>query len=219
MADTTKMPSAGVTESTPDRIMLGAGVYAQGLPMDTLPTSQQVLSGIIGATNGGGKVEIVPEFMDLEIDGVLVKTKGMTQKVGETAKMETNMAEVIPEMIAKMVVGKVDDSTTDYKKITSKARLVEGDYYSGLGFVGQTLAGNPIMIIFKNALCTSGFSTEAKNKEQAVFSGTFECCADTSAITQGENLETLPYVIWVYDKEIGEMGKSGAQTVADEEGE
>ena len=205
MADATKMPSAGVTASTPERIMLGAGVYAKGLPIDILPTAEQVLQGIIGATNGGGKVEIIPEFKDLEIDGVLVKTKGLVQKVGETAKMETNMAEVIPDMIAKMVVGDADESTTDYTKITSKAKLEAGDYYSGLGFVGQTLAGNPIMVIFKNALCTSGFSTEAKNKEQAVFAGTFECCADTDAIAKGDNLETLPYVIWIYNKTTGTM--------------
>lgn len=195
-----RMPSAGVTADTPKRVLLGAGVFAQGLSTETLPTPEEVLKGIIGATNGGSKVEIVPEFMDLEIDGVMVKTKGLTQKVGETAKMETNMAEVVPEMIAKMVVGKTDSSTDNYTKVTSKAKLEDGDYYKGLGFVGQTLAGNPIMIIFKNALCTSGFSTEAKNKEQAVFSGTFECCADTDAITQGENMETLPYVIWIYDE-------------------
>ena len=64
MADATKMPSAGVTASTPERIMLGAGVYAKGLPIDILPTAEQVLQGIIGATNGGGKVEIIPEFKD-----------------------------------------------------------------------------------------------------------------------------------------------------------
>lgn len=212
-----KMPSAGVTASTPERVMLGAGVYSQGLAPDTLPTPEQVLTGIIGATNGGGKVEIVPQFLDLELDGVLVKTKGMTQKVGETAKMETNMAEIVPDMIAKMVVGAVDNTVTDYKKITSKARLEEGDYYKGLGFVGQTLGGNPIMIIFKNALCTSGFSTEAKNKEQAVFTGTFECCADTDAITQGENLETLPYVIWLYDKAKETMVQADARTVSEQE--
>lgn len=200
-----KMPSAGVTADTPKRVMLGAGVFAQGLPTDTLPTPEQVLQGIIGATNGGSKIEIVPEYLDLELDGVMVKTKGLTQKVGETATMETNMAEVVPEMIAKMVVGEVDDTTENYIKVTSKAKLVEGDYYKGLGFVGQTLAGNPIMVIFKNALCTSGFSTEAKNKEQAVFTGTFECCADTDAIEQGQNLETLPYVIWIYNEETGSM--------------
>lgn len=43
MADATKMPSAGVTASTPERIMLGAGVYAKGLPIDILPTAEQVL--------------------------------------------------------------------------------------------------------------------------------------------------------------------------------
>ncbi len=214
-----KMPSAGVTADTPKRVMLGAGVFAQGLPTDTLPTAEEVLAGIIGATNGGSKIEIKPEFLDLEIDGVMVKTKGLTQKVGETATMETNMAEVVPEMIAKMVVGEVDEETTEnYIKVTSKAKLVEGDYYKGLGFVGQTLAGNPIMIIFKNALCTSGFSTEAKNKEQAVFTGTFECCADTDAITQGDNLETLPYVIWLYNEKTGSMQQTSEFSLEPGEG-
>lgn len=218
MAATNKMPSAGVTASTPERVMLGAGVYAQGLSIDTLPTTEAVLAGIIGATNGGGKIEIVPEFMDLEIDGVLVKTKGMTQKVGEIAKMETNMAEVIPDMITKMVVGTdTPDTENKYHKITSKAKLADGDYYEGLGFVGQTLAGNPIIVVFKNALCTSGFTTEAKNKEQSVFTGTFECCADTDAITNGDNLETLPYAIWIYDKNIGTMVSASVQEVSSQE--
>lgn len=213
-----KMPSAGVTAETPDRVMLGAGVYAQGLSIDKLPTAEEVTAGIIGATNGGGKIEIVPEFLDLEIDGVLVKTKGMTQKVGETAKMETNMAEIVPDMIAKMVVGEdTPDTENKYHKITSKARLVDGDYYEGLGFVGQTLAGNPIIVVFKNALCTSGLSTEAKNKEQAVFAGTFECCADTDAITQGDNLETLPYAIWIYDEKVEAMKKTSIKEAAERE--
>lgn len=213
-----KMPSSGITTSTPDRVMLGAGVYAKGLSTDEIPTPEEVLAGIIGATNGGGKVEIIPEFLDLEIDGKLVKTKGMVQKIGETAKMETNMAEVVPEMIAKMVVGEdTPDTESKYHKITSKAKLVKGDYYDGLGFVGQTLAGNPIIVVFKNALCTSGFSTEAKNKEQAVFAGTFECCADTDAIEQGGNLETLPYTIWIYDEKLGAMGKASIQEVIKQE--
>lgn len=212
------MPSAGITSSTPERVMLGAGVYAQGLSIEKVPTPEEVLEGIIGATNGGGKIEIIPEFLDLEIDGKLVKTKGMVQKVGETATMETNMAEVVPDMITKMVVGTdTPDTENKYHKITSKAKLVEGDYYEGLGFVGQTLAGNPIIVVFKNALCTSGFSTEAKNKEQAVFTGTFECCADTDAITQGGNLETLPYAIWIYDKKIGTISQASIQEAAAQE--
>ena len=117
-----KMPSAGVTAETPDRVMLGAGVYAQGLSIDKLPTAEEVTAGIIGATNGGGKIEIVPEFLDLEIDGVLVKTKGMTQKVG-----------------------------------------------------------------------------------------------DTDAITQGDNLETLPYAIWIYDEKVAAMKKTSIKEAAERE--
>ena len=50
--------------------------------------------------------------------------------------------------------------------------------------------GTPIIIIFKQAICTSGLEVEGKNKEAGVFKGTFECVADISP-----EADTLPWRI------------------------
>lgn len=154
---------------------------------------------LVGATSGGTKVSIKPEFMDVEVDGALVKVKGLAQKVGETATMETNIVEVKPEVLQMTLVGNVAESAdkTGYSEITSKPRIEEGDYLKNLAYVGKTLEGKPIIIIFENALCTSGFEIEGKNKENVVLKATFECYANLTT-----SCDTLPYHIY-YPTPIG----------------
>lgn len=148
---------------------------------------------LICATSGGSKMSIVPEFYDVPVDGALVKVKGLTVKVGETATMEINPIELTPEILKIGVVG--DESTssiaTGYNEITSRARINEGDYLEKMGYVGKTIEGKPIIIIFDNALCTSGLELEGKNKEAAVPAFTFECFADLTP-----EADTLPWHIY-----------------------
>lgn len=186
---------SGVTAGTPKQVIFGAGVYASGLPWDSVPTEEEVTTGLIGATNGGGKITITPELVDLELDGALVKVRGLTQKAGETAVMETNMAEVSVDYLTKAVIGKA--SETNDKKfdvIDSKAKLEDTDYYTGFGYIGQMLDGRALMVIFKNALVTEGIEIEAKNKEQVTIPAKVECFSDTS---EGGDLEKLPYRIYI----------------------
>ena len=56
--------------------MLGSGVVCYGLKYTT---DKWTYDGVFGATNGGSKIEIKPEQQDLEVDGILVKTKGGTK--------------------------------------------------------------------------------------------------------------------------------------------
>lgn len=107
--------------------------------------------------------------------------------------METNVIEVTPELLKMALVAKDGDSKdkTGYSEIVSKNRIEEGDYVKNLGYVGKTLDGQPIIIIFDNALCTSGLEIEGKNKESAVLKLTFECYANLSA-----DADTLPYHIY-----------------------
>ena len=60
-----------------------------------------------------------------------------------------------------------------------------------LAYVGKTIEGKPIIIVFDNALCTSGLELEGKNKEAAVPKFTFECYADLSP-----EADTLPWHIY-----------------------
>ena len=189
--------SSGITENTPKTIMLGAGTIHKGLTFTAGQSggtgSWNFSESLICATSGGSKLSIVPEFYDVPVDGALVKVKGLTVKVGETATMEINPIELTPEILKMAVIGDEAASTTatGYNEITSRARIATGDYIEKMGYVGKTIEGKPIIIIFDNALCTSGLELEGKNKEAAVPAFTFECFADLSP-----EADTLPWHIY-----------------------
>lgn len=185
-----ELKSSGITADTPKNIMLGAGTIHKGFALNDGAWNFE--ESLLGATSGGCKLSITPEFFDIPVDGALVKTKGLTQKVGEKATMEVNFVEMTPEVLKMCVVGDEKTSTdyTGYKEIVSRARLNEGDYVDKLAYVGKRTDGTPIIIIFDYALCTSGLTVEGKNKEAGVFAGTFECVADTSP-----EADTLPWHI------------------------
>ena len=185
---------SGITKGTPSKIQFGAGVFFQGVKYSETeaPTEEEMLAGIVGATQEGGKLTITPEFFAPELDGALVALKELQVKVGETANMETSMVEVSAERIANHVIGKVSETTDkNYDVITSDI-LRTGHFYEGFGYYGELLDGRPFIAVFKNALCTSGFALESKNKENGKFTGTFECQSDIDYGTT-----KLPYAIFI----------------------
>lgn len=185
-----ELKSSGITENTPKNIMLGAGTIHKGLTLEGGKWNFE--ASLIGATSGGSKFSIVPEYMDIEVDGALVKVKGLRQKVGETATMEVNFVEMTPELLTMCVVGDsaVSEDFDGYTEITSRARIKESDYIENLAYVGKKTDGTPIIVIFDQAICTSGLEVEGKNKEAGVFKGVFECVADLSP-----EADTLPWRI------------------------
>ena len=183
--------SSGITANTPKTVMLGAGTIHKGLTFES--DAWNFEDSLICATSGGSKLSIVPEFYDVPVDGALVKVKGLTVKVGETATLEINPIELTPEILKMAVIGDeaVSTTATGYSEIKSRAIVNEGDYVKNLGYVGKTIEGKPIIIIFDNALCTSGLELEGKNKEAAVPKFTFECFADLTP-----EADTLPWHIY-----------------------
>lgn len=197
MAIGSEFKSSGITANTPKTVMLGAGTIHKGLSCtEGLWNFEESL---ICATSGGSKMSIVPEFYDVPVDGALVKVKGLTVKVGETATLEINPIEMKPDILSMAVIGDVKESetATGYMEMTSRATISTGDYVEKLGYVGKTIEGKPIIIIFDNALCTSGLELEGKNKEAAVPKFTFECFADLTP-----EADTLPWHIY-YPAETG----------------
>lgn len=187
----TEFKSSGITENTPKTVMLGAGTIHKGLKFSGEAWNFE--ESLICATSGGSKLSIVPEFYDVPVDGALVKVKGLTVKVGETATLEINPIELKPDILNMAVIGdeKASTTATGYTEMTSRATIEDGDYVTELGYVGKTIEGKPIIIIFDNALCTSGLELEGKNKEAAVPKFTFECYAELSP-----DAATLPWHIY-----------------------
>lgn len=188
------MPNSGITTGTPAKIPFGAGVYFSGVNYSetVAPTAEEIKAAIIGATQEGGTLTITPEFFAPELDGATVAVQELQNKVAETAQMETSFAELTPDLMKRMVIGKVADSTDKEYDVITSSQLGAGHFYEGFGYYGKLLDGRPVIIIFKNALCTSGMAYEWKNKENTIFKGTFECQSD---IEYGVN--KLPYAIFI----------------------
>jgi hypothetical protein len=191
MAIGSEFKSSGITENTPKTVMLGAGTIHRGLTFSG--EAWNFAESLICATSGGSKLTIKPEFYDVPVDGALVKVKGLTVKVGETATLEINPIELKPDILNMAVIANKAAATeaTGYTELTSRSQIAEGDYVEKMGYVGKTIEGKPIIIIFDNALCTSGLELEGKNKEAAVPKFTFECYADLSP-----EADTLPWHIY-----------------------
>lgn len=185
---------SGITTGTPAKIAFGAGVFFQGVKYDekVAPKEEEIKKAILGATQEGGKITITPEFFAPELDGALVAIKDLQQKVGETATLETSLVELTPEFVAHSLIGEINDSTDANYDVITSSELRSGHFYTGFGYYGELLDGRPFICIFKNALCTSGFATESKNKENSKFTGTFECQSD---IAYG--VDKLPYALFI----------------------
>lgn len=180
----------GITADTPKRILFGAGTIHKGLKYSSTWNFEESL---VGATNGGSKLSIVPELYDVPLDGANVAVKGLKVKTGETATMEVNFAELTEDIIKAATIGKTGTATdTTYNLIESKADIAVGDYWENVAFVGRTLEGKNIIAILENALITSGMETEGKNKESAVGTYTFTCHAAADA----DSFDTLPWKIY-----------------------
>lgn len=192
-----KLKTHGVTADTPNNLLMGAGAFYIGLKYEAGKWEGEVL----GATSGGGKISIVPEYYTPDIDGAAVKVKGMTFKAGETATMEVKMAEFSRDtLINSLHLEESTDATVSgYKKYISKRTLADGDYLENIGWVGTLTDGRQAIIIFPNALITSAMEIEAKNKETSTFSVVAEC----TATFEQDDLEHLPYEIYFPDDLVG----------------
>lgn len=179
----------GITATTPDDILLGAGTYLKGLKFE----NGKWTGTVIGATKGGGKISIAGEYLDIELDGALVLVKGLTVKQGGKASIEANMAEINGDNIKLATNFKKGESDAEgYDMFVDKANIEEGDYVENFGFVGKTANGKKdIIVIFEYALCKSAMELEPKGKENSVL----KVVLDAYAENEGD-LDTLPVKIY-----------------------
>lgn len=187
----------GVSADTPKHIFFGAGTIHKGLTYSG--GKWNFSESCVGATNGGSTLTITPEFYDVPVDGSNVLIKQLKKKIGETATLEVNFAELTEDLIATTTIAErsssigteTEDATMN--KLTSRADLNDDDFWDNIAFVGKTLEGKNVIAILPNALCTSGLPLAGTNREGATIAATFTCHAD---IEDGSDLDTLPWKIY-----------------------
>lgn len=162
---------------------------------------------VLGATNGGNKLSIVPEITPIEVDGAVVEIKGLNQKTGETGTLEINLAQHTVESLKRAIVGKeVDSLIPGYRQIQTKSLIELSDYLDNIAYVGSKTDGTEIIVIMENAICSSGLEIDSKNKETSVVKTTFKSTADFRSGVY----DTLP--IYIFYPEEGD-GKERAKGI------
>lgn len=152
---------------------------------------------VLGATNGGNKLSIIPEITPIEVDGAVVEIKGLNQKTGETGTLEVNLAQHTVESLKRAIVGKVVDSLIKgYTQIETKSLIELSDYLDNVSFVGTMTDGTEIIAIMENAICFSGLELDNKNKETSVCVTKFKATADFA----GGVFDKLPIYIFYPNK-------------------
>lgn len=169
-----KFRKSGITESTPKNMLINAAVLYANLKYEEDKWSGELL----GATSGGAKISIVPDYKNIEVDGAVVNVKGMMQKQGETAYIEASLIEMTPQILQMtMAAEKVESPVKGYDLYKTKSLLEEKDYIDNIAAIGTLSDGREIIVIMENMLCTSGFEVDTKNKDKSVLKCKFECFA------------------------------------------
>ena len=152
---------------------------------------------VLGATNGGNKLSIMPEITPIEVDGATVEIKGLNQKTGETGELTVNLAQHTVESLKRAIVGKeVESLIKGYIQIETKSLIELSDYLDNIAYVGTMTDGTEIIAIMENAICSSGLELESKNKETSVVATTFKSTADFA----GGVYDKLPIYIFYPNK-------------------
>lgn len=154
---------------------------------------------VLGATNGGNKLSIVPEITPIEVDGATVEIKGLNQKTGETGTLDVNLAQHTVESLKRAIVGKevTNSLIKGFTQIETKSLIELSDYLDNIAFVGTMTDGTNVIVIMENAICSSGLELDNKNKETSVVATTFKSTADFESGVY----DKLPIYIFYPNKE------------------
>lgn len=189
MSDVVK---TGVTANTPQHILFGACTVHKNLK-HTTGTGWNYKETIVGATNGGSKMSIVPEIVRPDVDNVHVYVEELTKKCGEKVTVEVNFTEITKDIIVAAALAKTGISDdTQFDMIEPAADIEKGAVWENIALVGLTIDNKPIIAIADNVICTNGFESEPKSKEAAVVKCTFEAHKKIAS----DNFDTLDWRIY-----------------------
>ena len=177
--------------NTPDQILFGAGSYHYGVKPNEKFTALENIGTFFGCTNGGGKFAIKPNVVPIEVDQSLVAREGFYVKQGEEAYIETNWTQIGGEALAKVLMADSEDGE-GVKTIKSRETIEAGDYFDNFAYIGKTVSGKPVIIVFEKALCTSGLEVGTEKGKQSSPTVRIDCVAASNS-----NENKLPWhIIW-----------------------
>lgn len=180
----------GLTQTTPQNFQLDAGVWLTGVTWSgvsdeetlrsAITTAMGTQTNILGATSGGGSIEIVPDIRDLmeDVDGAVGMYKDCLAVNKIDCKVKTKIAEVKPGTML-MAIGCAEEASLGAgKKITLRNHLLSNDYKE-IVWAGTLNKTDGLMVVrVKNAISTGGLNFEIEDKGKGKFDLELTPCID-----------------------------------------
>ncbi len=157
-----------LSTTTPTNLLLGVGAFYKNFTIGT-DTPASATAKLLGATDGGGTLAIVPQIRQVSVDGAPGDVKGLKVNDGFTATMSVNLKEVTLANLELALGAHTETTGTGNKVVTGKHEIVDADYATNIVWAG-TLAGNstPVYIEMSNVLSVNGLNLTVSDKNEAV---------------------------------------------------
>lgn len=120
---------------------------------------------LLGATKGGVNIQTNFDFWSPEFDGKRMAYKGEKRLSNAECIISGTLVELLPDNV-RDVVALADKSGTGAKiEVKPRFEIKEGDYLDSVVWIGNHGSGGLYLVELKNALCTSGMSTQTTDKD------------------------------------------------------
>lgn len=182
-----RMFFTGVTNDTPENLLLNAGVLLSSFDPST-PTIPS--SDIIGATRGGATFSAVPTIHQVAADGAPTNMVGMDRIDEWVVTLNATLIEFKEGNIqlafgSSLHYSEVQSQTHDVAKYDVEHDLINTDY-KDIWWVGPKSDGSIIAIHIVNGLNKSGFTVTVTDKGEATLPISIIAHYDMSMIAQGK---------------------------------
>lgn len=185
----------GFNEQTTQNLLLDSGAIFVNFDAD-VDTYETAMEGgkLLGATSGGNSFEAVPEFRQIQVDGVRGKAKGLSILESWEVSLTTNLLEFKEETYKHALAAVQSTDRTighgEYTEIKARNYVDDDDYIDNITFVGTISGGTkPVIVQIYNALNMEGLTIENSDGEDIVAELKFEGHYDAS------NLDNPPFAI------------------------
>lgn len=181
-----------IPADTFQKLQMNAGIFCK-----TFSPATGEVTGLLGATTGGGQFTASPEFSDFgeDIDNCPKNTKELKRQDDVTVTMSTTFV-TIDTTTAKLMIGAADIDNQDTTHIVPRRDLTAADFGDvwWVGDYSDVNTGNDAgfcAIHLLNALSTGGFSVQTTDKGKGNFA--IELTGHYSV----SNPDTVPYEVYI----------------------
>ena len=186
------MKYSQIPTDTFQKLQMNAGIFCK-----TFSPATGEVTGLLGATTGGGQFAASPEFSDFgeDIDNCPKNTKELKRQDDVTVTMNTTLVTIDPAA-AKLLMGAADIDGNDATHIVPRRDLSQSDF-DDIWWVGDYSEINSganagyCAIHLMNALSTGGFQVQTTDKGKGNFA--LELTGHYSMATP----DVVPYEVYI----------------------